>query len=442
MPAPSNLKAEIAAAKQREKEVREVFEKYDADKSGLIEMDELTALLEDLGLLANLKTSTVEFAAAMFNEFDVNDDGVLSFEEFKGVYNAAKDDAAGKPRAPPKPKAVEQRTADDLDPSTQALREKAAKESAMRKAQEAEDRRKENAENKAKLAAAKGGDAKSLDDDMKRKRKEFLEAKKKAKAEAAAKLKAENAAMRAKLKNTKAATDNDVTDDVVTLEDGTVIKGGGRDAAAAASKARKAAEAEQLAQENAAMKDRIKNTGAATDNDITDDVEVLADGTVIKGGGRDAAAAASKARKEKEAANLAKENAEMKERIKNTGAATDNDITDDVEVLADGTVIKGGGRDAAAAASKARKDKEAAELAKENAEMKERIKNTGAATDNDITDDVEVLADGTVIKGGGRDAAAAASKSKKAAEAEKLSQENAAMKDKIKKTGAATDNKL
>ena len=94
MPAPSNLKAEIAAAKQREKEVREVFEKYDADKSGLIEMDELTALLEDLGLLANLKTSTVEFAAAMFNEFDVNDDGVLSFEEFKGVYNAAKDAAA------------------------------------------------------------------------------------------------------------------------------------------------------------------------------------------------------------------------------------------------------------------------------------------------------------------------------------------------------------
>ena len=36
-------------------------------------------LLEILGCsAANLKTSTgVEFAAAMFNEFDVNDDGVL-----------------------------------------------------------------------------------------------------------------------------------------------------------------------------------------------------------------------------------------------------------------------------------------------------------------------------------------------------------------------------
>ena len=40
------------------------------------------------------------------------------------------------------------------------------------------------------------------------------------------------------------------------------------------------------AAENAAMKDRIKNTGAATDNDITDDV--AADGTV--GAGRAEAA--------------------------------------------------------------------------------------------------------------------------------------------------------
>ena len=62
--------------------------------------------------------------------------------------------------------------------------------------------------------------------------------------EAAAKLKAENAAMKAKIKNTKAATDNDITDDVGA--DGTV--GAGRAEAAAASKARKAAEAERLRQ--------------------------------------------------------------------------------------------------------------------------------------------------------------------------------------------------
>ena len=199
-------------------------------------MDELTTLLEDLGLLQNLKSSPVDFTAAMFNEFDVNGDGVLAFEEFKGVYNAAKDDAAGKPRAH-KP-SVAPRTADELDGSTQAAREQAARESAMRKAEEAEQRRKENAEMKAKLSAAKGGDAKALDDEMKRKRKEFLEAKKKKKAEEAARLKAENAKMREKLKNTKAATDNDITDDVGA--DGTV--GAGRAEAAAASKAKKAAD--------------------------------------------------------------------------------------------------------------------------------------------------------------------------------------------------------
>ena len=372
-PKKANLKAEIAAAKAREVEVLAVFQKYDVDGSNSIEMDELTALLEDLGLLKDLKMDTVEFAAKMFNEFDKDNNGVLGFEEFKGVYNAAKDDAAGKVR-PVKPNA-KPRTEDGLDGSTQAAREKAAKESAMRKAQEAEKRRKENNEMKAKLAATGGGDAKSLDDDMKRRRKELFEAKKKKKAEEAARIKAENAAMKAKLKNTKAATDNDVTDDVRVMADGTVIEGGGRDAAAAASKARKAAEAEQLAKENKAMKDRIANTGAATDNDITDDVRVMADGTVIEGGGRDAAAAASKARKAAEAEQLAKENAAMKDRIANTGAATDNDITDDAA---------GFGRIEAAAASKARKAAEAEQLALENAAMKDTLKNTAARSDNHL----------------------------------------------------------
>ena len=36
----------------------------------------------------------------MFAEFDKNGDGVLSFEEFKGVYNRAKDNAAGRKPAP------------------------------------------------------------------------------------------------------------------------------------------------------------------------------------------------------------------------------------------------------------------------------------------------------------------------------------------------------
>ena len=323
-PKQSSLKAEIAAAKAREAEVLEVFRKYDVDGSDSIDMDELTALLEDLGLLKGLKKPVIEFAAEMFTEFDKDSNGILSFEEFKGVYNAAKDDAAGKVRKKKLP--ADYKEPDALDKDVEEARKAAAKASAMKKAEEAEKRRKENAEMKAKLAAKGGGDSKQLDDEMKAKRKAFFEAKKKKKEEAAAKLKAENAAMKAKLKNTKAATDNDITDDVTVDADGHVILGGGRDAAAAASKARKEAEAAQLAAENAAMKERIANTGAATDNDITDDVTTDANGNVILGGGRDAAAAASKARKEAEAAQLAAENKAMKGRIAKTGAATDNKL--------------------------------------------------------------------------------------------------------------------
>ena len=61
---------------------------------------------------------------------------------------------------------------------------------------------------------------------------------------------------------------DDITDDVATDAAGNVIVGGGRDAAAAAAKAKKEAEAAQLAAENKAMKGRIAKTGAATDNKL------------------------------------------------------------------------------------------------------------------------------------------------------------------------------
>ena len=67
-PKKANLKAEIAAAKAREVEVKAVFEQYDVDGSNSIEMDELTALLDDLGLLAGLKTDTIEFVAKIRDE--------------------------------------------------------------------------------------------------------------------------------------------------------------------------------------------------------------------------------------------------------------------------------------------------------------------------------------------------------------------------------------
>ena len=56
---------------------------------------------------------------------------------------------------------------------------------------------------------------------------------------------------------------------VTIAADGSIIYGQGRDAAAAASKARKAAEAAQLAAENAAMRARIASTGAAGSHALT-----------------------------------------------------------------------------------------------------------------------------------------------------------------------------
>ena len=218
-----------------------------------------------------------------------------------------------------------------------------------------------------------------------RQRRELAQARADAKAAERARLNEENAAMAERRRNVKAAVDHDITDDVAYAADGTMVIGAGRDAAAEASRTRKVAEAAQLATENEKMRQMIANTGAWTDNDITDDVAVGADGTTIVGAGRDAAAAASKARKEAEAARLTADNANLFERIRSTGAATDNDITDDVRVASDGTVVMGGGRDAAAAAARARKVAEDAQLTSENDRMRQRIAATGAATANRLS---------------------------------------------------------
>ena len=270
-----------------------------------------------------------------------------------------------------------------------------------------------SAEEQAALKSAveeemRGGhaDAKALNEELQARRNALKEEAKRKKREEQARIKAENEAMRQRIENTGAATDNDTSDDAT---------GAARRKMAAESAARRAASQRELARQNKEMKTRIEHTKAATDDDVTDDVRTLADGTVIKGGGRVAAAKASKARKAAEAAQLAAENAAFKNMIANTGAATDNDITDDAT---------GAERRKAAKASKQRKAAEAAALAAENKAKADRIANTGAATDNDVTDDVRVMADGSVVHGGGRDAAAAASKARKEADRARLAAEN------------------
>lgn len=238
-----------------------------------------------------------------------------------------------------------------------------------------------------------------------------------------AEIDAANAVMLEKIKSVGPRTDDLIDDDAA---------GEARLAAAEASRIRKAAEAERIEKENAALKERLKNVKALTDDDINDDLR-LEGGTM--GDARAKAASDARARRAAEAAKLAEENKAMKERLKNTKARTDDDITDDV--AADGTV--GAGRGEAAAASKAKKATEAARLQKENESMRRRIKNTKAATDDDLLDDV--LADGRTA-GQLRQQSAAAHAKVKADEAARLAKDNKEFRERIKNTKAVVDDDL
>ena len=77
-------------------EAKAAFSKYDVDNSDTIDDIEVLQLMSDMGLLDKLKTDKVTFLANYFAAADSNGDGVLDFEEFKGFYNAALDDAAGR----------------------------------------------------------------------------------------------------------------------------------------------------------------------------------------------------------------------------------------------------------------------------------------------------------------------------------------------------------
>uniref|UniRef100_A0A7S2N9P3 EF-hand domain-containing protein n=1 Tax=Haptolina brevifila TaxID=156173 RepID=A0A7S2N9P3_9EUKA len=197
----------LRIAEARDRELREKFHRFDIDGSGTIEMEELLALMDDMGLLANLKCEPVDFAAEMFHKYDANQDGVLSFEEFKRFHNAAKDNAAGRQTRPRNSAAS--RTNSGLDPKLLEARKAAALESARNKALEADRIRKENAALKARIMAqakAGGRDAKSLDAEYEAKRRELAEKRAREKAELQANLAKQNAAMKERIASVAGAT--------------------------------------------------------------------------------------------------------------------------------------------------------------------------------------------------------------------------------------------
>ena len=241
----------IKLVDEREAKLRQAFDKFDLDRSGTIDMEELLALLDDVGLMNRLQTDAEEFVRDMFMKYDANSDGVLSFSEFIGLHNSAIDDSLGRRKtdAPPGKR------------GTLEARKKLLMEKAEQKAAEAARIQRENAEMKERIMAQnKGRDPKSLDAEVEKHRRALALARAEAKAAEKARLQGENAEMRHRIRTTGAATDNDITDDVGA--DGTV--GAGRAEAAAASKARKAAEAKKLAAENAIKRERISSTAPRT----------------------------------------------------------------------------------------------------------------------------------------------------------------------------------
>ena len=149
-----------------------------------------------------------------------------------------------------------------------------------------------------------------------------------------------------KYKNVEQRTDDDIMDEAA---------GRARITMAAESKARKKAQAEALARQNAAMQARLANVQAATDFDINDEAA-----------GRMRAKMAAQSRKRREAEKQLRErkNAEMQERLRKTAQRTDDDITDEAT---------GRARVEWAAASATRKAEQQRMLTRRNREMMARI---------------------------------------------------------------------
>lgn len=308
-----NYEEALRIAEAREREVRSFFDKFDVDGSGTIDMEEILAIMEEMGLLKNLKTDRITFCSEMFVKYDANDDGVLSFDEFKGFYNAAIDDARGRKRAP-KPTLSRSKTSSGLSDETKNARKKLAEEKARKKAEEAERIRKENAEMKARIMAEKKKDDPpgKMDEQILQARKEAAAARKAKKDEESKRLKAENRAMSKKLSNVKAVTDCDITDD-----DGGAIQAM-RDQKARESEDAKEAHKAMLKDRQKTINDMKANAVSKTDDDITDD-----DGGAIQAA-REAKAAEGAAARAAEDEASKQRAGDLKKLARDTQAATDD----------------------------------------------------------------------------------------------------------------------
>ncbi len=67
--------------------MQQLFERYDKNRSGAIEVEELRGLLADMGLLTNKSLVEVDsFVVQQFVAADADKDSKLSFDEFTAYY--------------------------------------------------------------------------------------------------------------------------------------------------------------------------------------------------------------------------------------------------------------------------------------------------------------------------------------------------------------------
>ena len=76
-----------------QEDIRRIYELYDLNKNGFIDLDELRELFLDLGLdiqfadSENPEKDFEDYLLASFDYYDRNGDGFIAYEEFIKVYN-------------------------------------------------------------------------------------------------------------------------------------------------------------------------------------------------------------------------------------------------------------------------------------------------------------------------------------------------------------------
>lgn len=70
---------------QNETLIKEIFDKYDENKDGVIDKAELKNIILDIAKKTGNAEETVKEYEKKFDEADVNKDQVLSYEEFKKI---------------------------------------------------------------------------------------------------------------------------------------------------------------------------------------------------------------------------------------------------------------------------------------------------------------------------------------------------------------------